>query len=654
METLAWRKKALVLSLAAAIVMVACDPTSSFFSDADRQSIYSLGFSTPVGKVLSGAAVSAGAPVSISLSRMSGSASPATMRLELVGSDGTTKALLVYTTGGTTPPADKTGTVTVRAIDGSLPPFTLPADLPPGDYVLTSTLTDQSGSILQKTEIVLFVAWEGFSSGALSLYPPNPGPGAAVLLEASVSREGISGTKDPWIRWSSEGRSFAAGYLSRGFDKAVWRANSLPGAYGVTAEFFPVEPSAAALAQGSPWRTETKAVVTPPLFQATDLFAKADHFLSRLAFEGDYSDLGVLAQEARPALSGLPSLEAYPGGFGARFGSSSNLSVANFPIPLKDGLVLPFSLFWRFYTEELDGDILRVAGSDGTKSWRVSLESGQPVLEVKDGLGILRSVAPLAIGSGSHDLALSLSSAEAGVSVLWTLDGRRVPSSPLARLRVPVGASAMLGGPSSLDAVWDEFAVSDDSGGSPPFFRVAAERRWQGDLLLAEGFESPSVPEGAVASGDASPRTGSLSLGPAASLAFSRELSFAKPLAIRVSSAEAGDLLSVDLAAEGELVVRVMPSGEVKTADGTTVGLLPPFQGGAVAFSLKALPEGIGVYAESGSLTARVSPRQAPRTLKLTIANPSAQVDASVASVLVRYAPELLDATDSPRMARVR
>lgn len=657
--------------LALSSLFLGCNVSSTFLSDADRRSIYTVVFSTEAGKLSSGAIVLPGQRLHVSLSRMNGSASPEALALELLGSDGAALAVLGYAT----PRASKApaSAVSVESLGDSLPEFALPSKLEPGAYTMVVRLSDQFGVELQKSETVFFVGRPGFGLADLSIYPPSVSPGAAVLLAASVTKGEGSAGDDPWLRWTGDGRSFASGPLSKGFDKVVWRTPALAGAYSIKVDLYPTEPDALALAEVSPWRQELKAVVANPAYALADPFAKKEGLISHLAFEEDLADTGSRLQAEKPRVFGSPALDLFAGGFGYRLDAVSGVSLPGLLPPLKDGLPAAFSLLWRFYAEVQDGDLARILDHDGSLLLRVGLEEGRPFAEIQDAAGLHRSEASAVVAAGLRDIGLSFEPVEGRYALVWSIDGERYASASLPLRSFPEEAALSLGGSHALPAIYDEFAMSDDSAGPPALFLAAAQKVWKADLLLAEGFEATGLPSGSKAVGDLVYKPRSLGLPPKTSLSFQADLPLARPLALSLDYAALPDaaaqpekgepVLYAVLSADGQALIAVASTGEILSYEAASadaeaptarvVGMLRTASEKELAFTLKYTVAGLEISPPGGLPAATIAMRQAPKLLRLSLENRSASGLLTLSELLVRSAPEMLSAADAPRMARV-
>ncbi|MBL8968131.1 MAG: hypothetical protein JNG85_14085, partial [Spirochaetaceae bacterium] len=614
-----------LLALAAS-ALAGCDSSSSLFSEAERRSIYTVNLSSSKTRLVDGAAVQPGTSIEVELLLLRGAQDPALFAIELRDAK---DALLLerrYSSAEPSSPAAppasagsasavaasqsgaERSAVHVDKLSGTLAPFLLPADLEPGVYRMVSILYDGAGKLLQRSSSLCFVGQAGLAVESVSLYPPAPRPGQAVLLSVAVAGE--SPADDLWVRWSSEGRTVAEGRLSEGASTAVWRAPRVDGAYAIRAEVFPAAPPKELSFGLSPWRQDIKALVRGTL--VADEYADATAFLSRFAFEGSLEDSGTRSVSSPPAPIGAPRLDVYSSGFGYRFDSGSGLRAPGALPPAGLGAGAGYTLLWRLYVEaasyEKASDLARFVDAAGEVLLRVGVEGQRPFVELAGGV---RSQSSVRLPVGRVDLALTLRRDGARAIPLWILDGEPVASESLP-FRALEGATALeLGGPGGLVGLYDEFAIHDDAArGQPRLFFAAAERRYGDSLFVAEGFEAAAppaaeavaapVPAGARLEGAASWSPRAFTLAPGARLSFDRDLPVERPLLVEANRAAGDSGLSVALGPEGgEPLLTVRDSGEAFSAGGRLAGRLPLAEG-RVAFILRPVSNGMELMSAAG------------------------------------------------------
>lgn len=641
---------ALPLVLVAALVS-GCDASSKLFSEAERRSLYTLSLESEGTRLASSSVVQAGAAITVSLSRMSGTTDPESLELDLLDSTGASIASLRYST-----PKDAKAparAVAVADLSATLPTFALPDSLPPGVYSLVTSLRDSAGTLIQEGETVLFVGEKGLGLGSLSLYPPTAAPNSAVLLSVAVKAEAEEASPDAWLAWSADGRVFAEGRLGDGLDKAVWTAPARDGAYVLDVDLYPARPAAKLARTPSPWHQEIKGMVSSDAALPGDEFSSVDNLVIHLAFGADLSDSGTRAQATKPSVTGKPSLESYPGGFGYRLGSEARILLPGASPPQSSRLLGPTTLLWRIYASEKDGVIYRLASEAGADLLVVGLEAGQPYVETLDQAGRHRSSSSLRFVGGLLNLALDLNPEDGRYSILWSLDGQASAAPTLPAASLPAQVSSILGGAGSLPGVWDEFAAYNSAKGSPALFYAAAARAWRKDLILAEGFEAQALPAAATLSGKATTGSRRLVLSPESSLGFSSLLPLARPLSFSLAWDPASPPPSLDFLDEGRaLLFRVSALGKVSLADGSSVGSVTAQENGLLAFTLRSNGASFEIAAKDSLLSSRFTLASAPASAILSLSNPDPGRDSAVYSVLARVATDAVSLKAVPQMAK--
>lgn len=639
-----------LLPLILAVALVSgCSGPSALLSDAEKRTVYALSFTNATAASINGASLEPGAEISLSMSQMSGAKSPEALAITLLDSGGATLASLKLATARYTQAT--AGMTLVGSISGSLPSFSLPSDLEPGIYTLASALSDKDGVTLQSTSTSFFIGSQGLGLGSLSIYPPSPSKSSPVLL--SVRVRGAEDATTAWIRWSHEGRTIAEGPLAGGYDKTVWRTPALEGAYALSVEIFPEEPSAD-LEMDSPWRQDIKAIVSANSLPEAAEFSSEQNLVSHLSFDGDFQDTGSRAQARKPEAFGAPLLDSFAGGFGYVLGETAYVEMPGAIPPTTAAGPRPFSLAWRLHSTSASGDLLRFSSQDGSLLMRAGLDAGHPFVEVLTPEGTQRSTCEAAVSPGLADLAVSFEPANDKFSIIWSIEGNRRDAPALQVGAFAATDVARLGGPGSLAGIYDEFAISDDGKGRPPFFRAAALRAWKSGLFIGEGFEGRGLPADTVARGTATAAPGRLTLASGSRLEFARDLPLARPLCIEASYEGSRSGMEIELSGAGGKYLSVNGAGEIRDADGNLKGLLRPIEAGKLAIIVRATPDGLEIAPEGGLPAAAIRLRETPQALRIALCDVADLDDVRVSTFLVRSAPDALSQADGPRAAALR
>jgi hypothetical protein len=314
----------------------------------------------------------------------------------------------------------------------------------------------------------------------------------------------------------------------------------------------------------------------------------------------------------------------------------------------------PFSLAWRLYSTSASGELVRFSSQDGSLLMRAGLDTGHPFVEMVTPEGTQRSTCEAAVSPGLADLAVSFEPANDRFSITWSIEGSRRDAPALQATAFAATDIARLGGPGSLAGIYDEFAISDDSQGRPPFFRAAALRAWKSGLFIGEGFEGRSLPADTVARGTATAIPGRLTLAGGSRLEFARDLPLARPLCIEASYEGSRSGMEIEFSGAGGKYLSVNGAGEIRDAEGTLKGLLRPIEAGKLAIIVRATPDGLEIAPEGGLPAAAIRLRETPASLRVALCNVADLDDVRVATFLVRSAPDALSKADGPRAASLK
>jgi hypothetical protein len=607
--------------IAVSALTLSCGVSSSFLSDSERSSLYSVTLKSIDGKaIVDGSIVSPGSKIVAAIAKLPGASDPAAMEVKLEsGSANTAAGLRVQTSGfkrsETAAPSAAAGAATilstnvstivstiVEKIEGSLPALVVPSSIAAGTFKIAATVMGADGAVLQSSQVVVFVGAAQPVIESVTSFPPSVEPGAPVLLGLSISRAAEEGAAvpadspwDPWIVWSADGKAFAEGLLSSGLDEIVWQAPRAAGAYSVAAQVYPAAPLRG---KGFSFRAAARqdvrvmAIASPG--GSGDDFADSLSFLCLLRLDGDFSDSGTRPRISQPEAFGSPRLDVYSSGFGYRLDASAGIHIPELMPPAQAGRLLPFSVLVRLDPDQGDGALARFASDDGTYSLVIGLKDWKPYAEFSFDGKVQRSTAAAVAPRSPMTLEAAFRPDGERLEISWRAEGERIesPSIPLPPAP-PAGAApgsgARLGGPLSLPGVYDGFGLS--AGAPSPAFRLAARRRWKAALVLAEGFEDGKLPRLSLPAGGASAASGSLVLGPGASLSL--DPAFDPAAGVAVEASIVGDRASARLdfaAASGARIFSVSGTGEVLDAEGRRLGSVDA-RSGRLAF---------GVYSADG------------------------------------------------------
>jgi hypothetical protein len=581
----------------ASLASASCELSSGLLSESERSSLYTVKLKSGDAALDNGSFIQAGSSVVAEVTKLSGAEDIAFLDMGLSGTE------ISERLAGPAAKAAAKGSKAVSSIEGAMPPLELPSSLEPGAYSLTLQLSSADGKSLQKTSVLVFVGLTMPKVESVSLYPPSVEPGQGILL--GVSLDTATGAADPWIRWSRDGVSFAAGLLSEGADRVVWTAPRAEGAYSLSVEAFPCAPPAGSTyAFRSTSRQDLKAMVKATTGGSADEFSDPLAFLSLLRLDGSFDDSGVRSRAEGPAPFGSPSLDVYPGGFGYSFGASAGVRIPGLMPPTFQGSSVPFSAVFRLAPQSSSGYLLRFASTDAAYLLELGLDEGKPYATLRVGDAEFRSLAAVALTSAPHTLVATIRPGATETLVTWNVDGARVDAPSLLPLPNPPAGSAIIGGSGSLPGVYDAFGLMGATGPSrpiaPPSYRLASRRSFKSSIAIAEGFEEGILPPGAVATGNATASYGAILLAEGASVDFGSVSKLDKPL--RAEADLVGEAARFSLAFKdkaGKQLFSVGGGGDVFDGEGRLRGRIPAAEG-RLAFIVVPGRGGFAVSAPDG------------------------------------------------------
>ncbi len=629
------------MALAVTVGLFSCELSSGFLSDSERSTLYTLKINASDSPgLVDGAVVLPGTEISAIVAKKSGALDLASLEFSLASQDGkTTTGLRLLASAAQAAPGGSSKSV--AAIDGKLSGFAIPESAASGLYVLTVSVSGPDGSILQKESLHLFVGRSQPAIDSVSIFPPSVEPGSSVLLGLTVSWQSLAAgssstavappastptkaaakasasipaapaeTRDPWIRWSRDGSTFAEGLFSKGLDKVVWAAPRNEGAYSLLAEVFPSAPPAGgSFPFTAPVSQGLKVMVIAPAGGSGNDFADPLAFYSLLRFDGSFDDVGTRPRTAQPEAFGSPVLDTYSSGFGYRFGPSSGVRIPGLMPPGSAGKLGAFSTLLRLDSDRTDGTLVRYASDDGSWALVIGIQDSRPYVESLESGKAQRSTAPSSLPRFPLTIEAILKPEGDKLAIAWRIEGEPVEGPSLALPAAPPTGGATIGGDQSLPGVYDGFGLI--AGGASPSYRLASRRKWKASLVIAESFEDGVLPPLSTAKGGVSVSDGSLALEPGGSLALGP--SFGIGSSLLVEAEIEGDRSSCALAlysSEGARILAVGGLGDVTDPSGASVGSIPA-AGGKTAFSLE-LKDG-SIYLRGAGTDALALPCKAGR-----------------------------------------
>jgi hypothetical protein len=601
--------------------------SSALLTESERSSLYSLSIDSAAGlAVANGTVLYPGTQIIATVGKKSGAGEPAALDFSFAAVSSAANAssaasLRFVTSASKAVTGSSLAIKRVASIEGELEGFSIPKTAASGAYALTVSISGSDGSSLQQEKMYVFVGSAQPAIDSVSVFPPSVEPGASVLLGLTASwrsllapssfsaseAAAIAATdkvRDPWIRWSKDGSSFAEGLLSAGLGKVVWTAPSAEGAYSITAEVFPTAPSSgSAYAFKAAASQELKVMVIAASSGTGNDFSNPLSFYSLLKLDGSFEDSGTRPRGSQPLAFGSPALDTYASGFGYRFGSSSGVKIPALMPPSSGGKLGAFAVLFRLDASQADGSLIRFASSDEAYVLSLGLKGGKPYVETKVGGLTRQSVAAASLPQSPLTLEAVLTPDGDKLDIAWRAEGELIEAPSLDLPSAPPAGSATIGGAGSLPGVYDGFGlmVPGSSGAYPsPTYRLASRRKWKSSLILAESFEDGVAPASSSSAGKVAFSASGLSLEPSSSLTLAPSFGIGSGL---VAEAEfSGDRPSSLLAFSlpgGDRAFAVRATGEVLDASGVSLGSVSA-KGAKLSLSIEQRDDTVFIVGSGG------------------------------------------------------
>ncbi|MBA7513971.1 hypothetical protein ES705_05989 [subsurface metagenome] len=407
-------------------------------------------------------------------------------------------------------------------------------ELETGHYILKFTAASQTGSSSERT-VNFFYVEGSYRILGITSYPPIILPQTYTMLKAELS---IPDDSNPYIRWSQDGNLIAQGSLAQGLDKINWPAPNNEGIYTILVELFPFAPP-----QGNEYSFRSGTTLNAELYilshtilQESDLQPESSYF-SLFHFNGDLKDSGAGSKEKQgtvPAAEleviGNPTLVTIQDTVGYRLAAADGFRLPRLILPVKDGLLLPFTLTMGLLTEtaEPGGELINVRSKDDSLNLVLFFDSsGNPAVKIR--IVDQEIIAPSHFTdfnkNQEHFISLSVLPREDHISIQWFLDGYQSTASvfkPAAK-KIAGQGETIIAGTELFSGVVTELGVYfQDSQKratiNPAIYSQAMHKKHRHNLIYAQGFDGTFLSDELSSQGDIKTAGGFLVLSGAASL----------------------------------------------------------------------------------------------------------------------------------------
>jgi len=298
--------------------------------------------------------------------------------------------------------------IIVKSLDGELPVFPLPNNLPVGRYTLVSHV--MSGKdILQKIEkSVYYMGRAVFSYDGIQVHMPGIAEssqvipkGMVVLLETSLN---FNRRLNPYIVWYNGRRKIGEGLFSEGAGRLLWKAPEQSGFYSLRAEVFPVNNFDGLVG----YKKDISLLVSSKDIDVNLVSENIAELLHWYTFEGNLNDSKLISSAdlaLKPYAKNVPQWAGRNGTYGLITGTKDIFSLPRVPV-LNNGTETWQALF-RFNPLN-DGVILSVQFDNSRDVYiNLKVEDHNLVLELVSPLETVSQIYPLPQLSGSAEQPVS-------------------------------------------------------------------------------------------------------------------------------------------------------------------------------------------------------------------------------------------------------
>ena len=250
--------------------------------------------------------------------------------------------------------------ISVKSLDGELPAFPLPKDLPVGRYTLVSQV--MSGKdILQRTEkSIYYMGDTNFSYDGINVHLPGITEssqiipkGTVIMLEAALD---FDSRLNPYIVWYNGRKKIGEGSFSDGAEYLLWKVPEQSGFFSLRAEVFPVDDFDGL----SGYQKEVSLLVSSKIINVNLVSENILQLVHWYTFEGNLNDSKMISSTERalkPDAKNSPKWAGAGGTYGLATGFQNAFSLPK--VLVSNNGTETWQMLFRFKTIN-DGEILCV------------------------------------------------------------------------------------------------------------------------------------------------------------------------------------------------------------------------------------------------------------------------------------------------------
>ncbi len=407
-------------------------------------------------------------------------------------------------------------------------------DLENGQYTLEFLVSLETGTTIEK-KIDFFYTTGEYGITGITSYPPSTFPGSQTLLKADIVAPEDS---DPFIRWTQDNTVLAKGLLSDGLTEVTWSAPQKEGVYSIQVELFPIPPLVgsdydfySAISMSASIYVSTKQNLSENDLIPEEYYYSLFHFNGAIQDSGEQASLsGTKDSSGEVELIGNPQFVSEGDHYGYRLSGSSGIKYSRIILPVKKGILKPFTLTLALILEERNaGNIVSSVSSDNNFAFFLKLNNEvEPVASFRSGSEgkEIYYQSGIRINPGKENLiSLSVLPLEKKITVRWFYNG--LPSASSVQ-NIRLGnlsdtGSTLIGGEKGFNGVITELGVffRDEKKREtidPSIYRRSMEKKYGRNLVFADGFDGQYLSNNLILENEGSLKAGSFQISPGSSL----------------------------------------------------------------------------------------------------------------------------------------
>jgi hypothetical protein len=273
--------------------------------------------------------------------------------------------------------------ISVKSLDGELPAFPLPKDLPVGRYTLVSQVMSGKNTLQRTEKSIYYMGNTVFSYDGINVHLPGITEssqvipkGTVIMLETALN---FDSRLNPYIIWYNGRKKIGEGSFSDGAGNMLWKAPDQSGFFSLRAEVFPVDNFDGL----SGYQKEVSLLVSSKTVDLNLVSENIPQLVHWYTFEGSLNDSKMITSTERvlkPDAKNSPKWAGVSGTYGLVTGFKNTFLLPK--VLLSSNETGTWQMLFRFKPVN-EGEILRVQFDiSGDIFLKLKTEGGSLVLEL--------------------------------------------------------------------------------------------------------------------------------------------------------------------------------------------------------------------------------------------------------------------------------